>query len=230
MDHGEVPPVGRCDVCNSKTFGCRHDRCIDGAEWQVVVATDQFCDAEPVARSDRFWDQVAHGQVAEKPDLRLDPKPGLQQIGHLGDDKGRDDERSGVGFEEVDARLVITIVTVDVGVERARVDDQRDESTSLARICSIRSEMSEWPLAPAPEARSLRRFTGPPKWASIASRVSSETVVPRLLASCRRRASSSSESFTVVRCMYANIPRASALDREVQVHCGSALRSCPGGS
>ncbi len=40
----------------------------------------------------------------------------------------------------------------------------------------------------------------------MASRVSSETVTPRRSASWRSRASSSSESFTVVRFMYASIP------------------------
>lgn len=100
---------------------------------------------------------------------------------------------------------MVTVVAVDVRVQRAGVDDQGDDGTSLARISSIRSEMSSWPLAPAAAASSLRRARWPPRWAAIASRVSSDTVVPRRCASCRSRASSSSGSFTVVRCMYASI-------------------------
>jgi len=109
-------------------------------------------------------------------------------------------------FEQVEARGVMLVVAIDVCVERAGIDDQSDEPTSLARISSIRSEMSERPLAPAPAARSRRFPRGAASSVSIASRVSSDTVVPRRSASWRSRASRSSGSLTVVRCMYASIP------------------------
>ncbi len=117
-----------------------------------------------------------------------------------------------MGFQQFEAGRMVTIIAIDVGVERSGVDDQRDESTSFATISSIRSEMSWRPLDPAPAASILRRVVAPPSSASIAWRVSSETVVPRRCASCRRRASSSSGNFTVVRCMYASI--SAALDAE----------------
>jgi hypothetical protein len=47
-----------------------------------------------------------------------------------------------MGLEEFEAGGVVLVVTVNVGVERAGVDDQRDGVTSLAMISSIRSEMS----------------------------------------------------------------------------------------
>ncbi len=100
----------------------------------------------------------------------------------------------------------MAVVPVDVGVERTGVDDQSDGCTSAARISSTRSEISLQPLAPAPAARRRRLPGLAPRKASIASRVSSDTVLPLRSASCRRRASSSSGSFTVVRCMYASIP------------------------
>lgn len=112
-------------------------------------------------------------------------------------------------LEQLEAGSMMPVVAVDVGIERPGVDDQRDDVTSPEMISSIRSEMSDRPLAPAPAASRRRR---PPRGASskvsIASRVSSDTVTPRRFASCRRRASSSSGSFTVVRCTYASIPSA----------------------
>ena len=53
--------------------------------------------------------------------LGLPAQPGFDQVGDLGDDEREDDERPGV-------------------------DDQRDGAISEARISSIRSETSLWPL------------------------------------------------------------------------------------
>ncbi len=87
------------------------------------------------------------------------------------------------------------------------VDDQRGyRATSAARISSIRSEVSLRPLRPAPAAPWVRRPLGPPKYNSMASRLISEMVTPRNSASCRRRASSASGIFTVLRFMYASMP------------------------
>ena len=83
-----------------------------------------------------------------------------------------------------------------------RIDDQGDGTTSLARVSSIRSEMSLRPLRPAATASSVRRA---PRCVCTASRVNSEIVMPRRCASWRSRASVSSDSFTVVRFMYASI-------------------------
>ena len=88
-----------------------------------------------------------------------------------------------MGFEQVETCPVVTVVAIDVRVQRAGVDDQGNAETLVARISSIRSEMSSCPLAPAAAASSLRRVRGPPRWASIASRVKSDTVVPRRCAS-----------------------------------------------
>ena len=109
-------------------------------------------------------------------------------------------------FEQVEADRVVTVIAIDVRVQRAGVDDQCDGPTSLARISSMRSEMSVLPLAPAPAAMSRRLPRGASSSVSIASRVSSDTVIPRRCASCRSRASRSSDSFTVVLCMYVSIP------------------------
>ncbi|MHB8694499.1 MAG: pyridoxamine 5'-phosphate oxidase family protein [Solirubrobacteraceae bacterium] len=49
------------------------------------------------------------------------------------------------------------VIAVDVGVQRAGVNDQRDEPTCARMISSIRSEISDWPLCPAPAAQTMTR-------------------------------------------------------------------------
>jgi hypothetical protein len=94
----------------------------------------------------------------------------------------------------------VGVVGVDVGVEGPGVEDQRDGAISEARISSIRSETSLWPLRPL--AAALRRRRPPaPRCCSSAVRVTSAIVTPRRSASWRSRASRSSGSFTVVRRM-----------------------------
>lgn len=119
-------------------------------------------------------------------------------------------------LEELKAGAVVSIVSINVRVERPGVDDQRDEPNSAARISSIRSEMSVRPLAPAPAARRRLRPLRPPRCASMASLVISEIVVPRRCASCRKRASRSSGSLTVVLFMYASISEDPSASHAVQ--------------
>jgi hypothetical protein len=49
-------------------------------------------------------------------------------------------------LQQLERRPVVGVVGVDIGVQRARVDDQRDEPTSSRMISSMRSEISLWPL------------------------------------------------------------------------------------
>lgn len=100
---------------------------------------------------------------------------------------------------------MVSVVRVQVGVERTAVDNDGYDDTSSARICSIRSETSSRPLLP--EAAPPKERLPPPRCTSMASRVNSETVIPRRCASCRSRASIASGSLTVVLCMYASIPK-----------------------
>ena len=45
-------------------------------------------------------------------------------------------------LEEFQAGAMVPVIAIDVGVEGPGIDDQCDGWTSLARISSIRSEMS----------------------------------------------------------------------------------------
>jgi len=108
--------------------------------------------------------------------------------------------------QQFESGAVIAVVGVDIGVERAGVDEEGYGVTSAARISSMRSETSSRPLRPAAAARNRRG--GPPTWRSMASRVTSEMVMLRRAASWRSRRSRSSGSITVVRRIYASISTA----------------------
>ncbi len=83
-----------------------------------------------------------------------------------------------MGFEEVDAFVVMIVVRIDVGIERTGIDEDGYLDTSSRRISSIRTETSCDPLRPAAVAIMRRRPVGRvPRWLSMASRVSSDTVM-----------------------------------------------------
>ena len=202
----EVPPVECGDLAQAVAFGGCDDRCVDGAEGKVVVGRYELGHPERVRYMDGLHHEV-RGQVAEEPDLRLPRQAASDEMGHLAHDERWNDQRARVGFEQLQAGRVVSVIGVYVGVERAGVDDQRDGLISEASISSIRSDVSLVPLRPAPAACS-RRLLPAPRCSSSAVRVTCAIVTPCRRAACRSCASRSSGSFTVVRCMYASIPDA----------------------
>ena len=75
---------------------------------------------------------------------------------------------------------VLGVVGVIGGIQRTGVDDQRAVSSDR-RISSIRWETVLLPLRPGVPRRRPR--TRPMRWLSIASRVTSDSDIPRLSAS-----------------------------------------------
>lgn len=195
-----MPPVDCCDLGFAEALGCRDDRRVDRSERQVVVLRHQLDHAERVSRVDGFEHERAGGEIAEEAGFSLPAEARAEEVGDLGDDERGNDEGAGVRLQQFEARRMVRVVRVDVRIERAGVDDQRDGADSARMISSTRSEMSVRPLRPAAAAPSRRR-SPPPRCASSALRVISAMVVPRRCASWRRRASRSSGSFTVVRTM-----------------------------
>lgn len=158
----EVAAIKRGHLCDVEALGRSDDRCIDRAERESAVSRDQCRDPQPVTRRHRVDRERASGEVTEEPDLRLDAEPRGEQTGHLRDDQDGYDERTRVGRDKLEARFVMGVVGVDVGVQRPRVDEQRGyRSTSAARISSMRSETSLRPLRPAFAASSRRRPAPP---------------------------------------------------------------------
>lgn len=101
--------------------------------------------------------RCSEGRVAEELQLGLRAQAGTEQVDDLGNDQGRNDQRSRMGLQQLRTRLVVLVVGIDVGVERTRVNDDSYGVTSLPKISSIRSEMSCRPLRPAAFAPSTRR-------------------------------------------------------------------------
>jgi hypothetical protein len=187
----EVTAVERCHFSGVEPLRCRDHRGVYGAERQVAVLGDELRDADGVAGMQRLDREAAAGEVAEEANLRLPAESSADQVGDLGDDERGEDKRARVGLQQLQAGSVMGVVGVDVGVEGAGVEDQRDGAISEARISSIRSETSLWPLRPAAAALSCRRPPAP-RCCSSAVRVTSAIVTPRRSASWRSRASRSS--------------------------------------
>ncbi len=194
-----MPAIEGRELHDAKTLCSGDHRGVDRPERQVSIVGYELGDPDPIGRPNWFRDQVSCRQVTEESNLSLGAKPGLEQVRHLSHDELRDDQRPRMAFREGQAGFVVSIVFVDVGVQRPGIDDQRDRVASRRRISSMRRAVCVRPLRPDFAAISRRR--PPPRWDSMASRVTSETLVPRRAASWRSRASSSSGSFTVVRLM-----------------------------
>jgi hypothetical protein len=145
-DDSEVPVVEGGDVDDPAAFGSGDDGRVNAAERQVVVLGHKLGDSDQVGGVDGFKREVARCEVAKEPDFGLPAKSRGEQVDNFGDDEHRYEKRTGIGLQQLPAGRMMGIVAVDVRVERARVDDQRDWWVSAAMISSIRSEMSVRPL------------------------------------------------------------------------------------
>jgi hypothetical protein len=160
----KVATVDGGDLSDAQAFRRRHDGRIDCAERQVPVSRNEFGDAQPVGRVNWLDLECPVGQIAEESNFGLGPETGREQVHDLGDDKGRDDERAGMGLEQLERSRMVGVIGIDVGVERSGVDDERSYwATSAARISSMRSETSLRPLCPLPAAPRRRRVAGSPR-------------------------------------------------------------------
>lgn len=153
----EVPAVDGGDFGDIEPFGRCHHRSVDGSQRQIAVGVNEFGDPEPVTRSDRLSDEVARREVAEESHLDAGPESSADEVCDLGDHQARHDQRSRVGEQQLERGSMMPIIRIDIRIERPRVDDEGYDAASVARISSMRSEMSSCPLRPAPAAASLRR-------------------------------------------------------------------------
>lgn len=186
-DLGYIEPLRRGD-----------DRRVNGSEGKIVVDGDELGDPDWILGIDRLENEVSAREIAQEAHLGLPAQAAADQIGDLGDDEGRDYQRTGVGLQQLQAGGMMSVLSVDVGVEGTSVEDQGDGVISVRRISSMRSETSLRPLLPAPAAPRRRRCPAP-RCSSSAVRVTAAIVTPRCSASWRKRASRLSGSLTVVR-------------------------------
>jgi hypothetical protein len=87
-DNAEVAVIGGCDLGDVMTLGGGDHGGVDGAEWQVVIASDEFGDADEVGRMERVEREVARGEVSEEADLGLPAEACREEVCDLGDDQG----------------------------------------------------------------------------------------------------------------------------------------------
>ena len=61
----------------------------------------QGCDSQPVRSRHRLNDELSASQVSEESYFGVGTEPCPDEIGHLSDDQGRDNERPGMGEEQI---------------------------------------------------------------------------------------------------------------------------------
>jgi hypothetical protein len=183
LNDAEVTAVKGRYLGMGETFCRGDDRSVCSAERKIAITGNEVSDPQEISGV-KGLDDEAGGEIAQEAYLDLPAEACAEQIADLGDDERGDDQRAGVGFQQLQAGRMVGIVCVYVGVERAGIDDQRDVASSVLMISSIRSEMSLRPLRPAAAAPKRLRLPAP-RYATSAARVISAIVTPWRLASCR---------------------------------------------
>ncbi len=133
-----MPSVECRDHREPKAFSRRHDRTIDRSQREVAILVHQFGDAEPVTCHHRLNAELASGEVTEESHFGICTESGPDEVDHLGDHKGGDDQWARMREQQFERFGVVTIVGVDVGIERSGIDEQGYRVTSEARISSMR--------------------------------------------------------------------------------------------
>ncbi len=138
----EVASIEGGHVTDRQPFRSGNHGAIDRSQWQIAIDLDQFGDTKPVFGCDLLGDQIACGEVPQESNFSVMAESGLDQVGHLGYHHDGYEQRTRMELEQFEALGVVVIVCVDIGVERAGVDEQGYRETSLRRISSMRTETS----------------------------------------------------------------------------------------
>lgn len=158
---GEVAPIQRGNRVDTKSLGEGDHGCVDGPKRKVVVSAYELGDPDPITSDHRLRKEISGSEISKETHLRLPAQARFDEISDFGNDQLRHQQRSGMGFQEMQALLVVAVIFVDVGVRRPGIDDQRDRRTSERMISSIRRAVSREPLRPALAAISFRRAPPP---------------------------------------------------------------------
>ena len=146
---GKVASVQGRNRLDVHALSCGDQRCIDRPKGQIAISRHELGDAKPVIDPNRLGNESAGSKVADESDFRTHTKSCCDEIGDFSADQLRHKERAGVRGEQLETRLVIDIVFVDVCVKRARIYEERDAPSSTRKICSIFRATSRCPLRPA---------------------------------------------------------------------------------
>ena len=157
----KMSSIQRRNGRGAQTLCCRHHRRIYGTKRKIVVCRDKFRDTDPVGRKDRFGEQVSCREITQEPNLCRPAQPRLEKICNFGYHELRDDERTFVRLEQREARFVVAVVFINVGVKRPGIDNQCYRRASRRMISSMRRAVSRRPLRPAFAAMNRRRLPPP---------------------------------------------------------------------
>jgi len=119
-----------CQPALTETFDHRHDRSIDQAQRQILVAFKQTPDPDVVGPLEFGDYDLPRLHIAQKCEEGAGLEPAGGQPFELDDNRGRDDDRL-IGFrEETRAGGVVWVGPVQGRVERTGIADQRQERGS----------------------------------------------------------------------------------------------------
>jgi hypothetical protein len=134
----EVPPVKCGDFGDLESLRGRDDGRVDCSKREVFILSHELRDPDPLTRLDGLGDEVSRREVPQEPHFGFRAQSSPQQVHDFGHHKLRNDQGTGVRFEDRQARFMVSVIFVDVGIERPRIDDERYRRASLRRISSIR--------------------------------------------------------------------------------------------
>jgi hypothetical protein len=106
-DCPEVPVVDRRDVGGAQAFGDRDHRGVCRAQREVRVLPHEVGHPGEVLGSGGLDDQLAIRERVEERGFDGGTWLDLEEIGDLGDDRGRDDDRAAEPSEQCGAGLVV---------------------------------------------------------------------------------------------------------------------------
>jgi hypothetical protein len=114
-----MPPIQRCDRRDPESFCRCDDGGVDGPEREIAILSNKLSDPKPIRGTDGIDRERACGQVAEESHLRFGTQARLREIRDFRDDEERHDEGTFMVEQEGEAGLVVAVVLVDIGVQRA---------------------------------------------------------------------------------------------------------------
>ena len=112
-DHGEVPPIERCDLADIEPFGESDHRGVGRTESEILIALDEFSHSRVVLRREVGDLVVAVRDGAMKRSLGSTPQLGVQKIADLRNNRLRDEEPPSSQTEaspQLHADMVIRVI------------------------------------------------------------------------------------------------------------------------
>lgn len=126
-DRSKVPAIERHHEIGLEPLRECDDRRVSPSERKVTILLDELRHPHPVVGFRSL--HVECRNLAKEPGFCRCAKPKADQIRHLGDDESREDQAKVSSLEHRERIAMPSVVLVDCGVERARVNDCDQRST-----------------------------------------------------------------------------------------------------